>query len=546
MTTSVTNWNLAEVLSAVAERRSARPALVDARGTTSWQDFDRRTDALATLLAELAPTPQSKVAVFQRNTVEHLETYLACFKAGLVPVNVNHRYTDGELHYVLADADVEVIVVGSEFVEAARRLRSGLPLLSSLVLLDAHAAGPGEVDYESEVCRRLDRDEHASLAARRGPDDLLLIYTGGTTGHPKGVMWRQDDLFEALVVSGQQALDLPPVATVDDLVAGLPDSPPIGISASPLMHSTGLLNQLMVLLAGGTAVLLPGLRFDARELWEHVARHGVTSLAIVGDAFARPMLVWLEENPDRLNLSCLQLIVSSGAMWSDSVQEGLLRQLPQLTLYDAFGSSEGFGLGMSVRTAGQSRETARFRLGPHTRVRTDDGRWLDPGDEGVGRTAVRGVLPLGYYKDPHKTAETFVTLDGERYSVAGDYVQLHADGTVHLLGRGSACINTGGEKVFAEEVEEVLNQHPDIGDAACLGIPDARFGSVVCAVVQAHPGHRLTRDSLSSFVRTQLADYKAPRRPVVLDRLPRTALGKVDYPACRELALSELARSKTG
>lgn len=530
----MTDWNFADIFSAIADRRGSAPAVVDARGELSWADFERHTDALATALVARGLPRQAKVAVYQRNTREHLETYFACFKAGLVPVNVNYRYGAGELRYLFDDADIAAVIVDREFAELVAEIRPSLPLLHTVVAVGA--AGPDVEEYAGLLATP---PEPVRLAARRTGDDLLLIYTGGTTGLPKGVMWRQRDLFEALVVTGQKALDLPAVQSVADLVAGLPEVAPRGLSASPLMHSTGLLNQFMVLLAGGCAVMLPGRSFDAETLWRHVAQHRVTSVSIVGDAFARPMLAWLDDHPNELDLSALQLIVSSGAMWSDTVQEGLLRHLPQLTLYDAFGSSEGFGLGMSSRTAGQPRQTAQFRLGPYTRVLADDGHWIEPGTEGVGRTAVCGVLPLGYYKDPAKTAAAFPVIDGVRYSLAGDYVRVNRDGTLHLLGRGSACINTGGEKVYAEEVEEVLKEHPGIRDVACVGIPHPRFGSTVCVVVEAMPGAAPTAEDLQEFVRARLAGYKVPRHLVATTRLPRTALGKVDYSACRELAVQE-------
>jgi fatty-acyl-CoA synthase len=475
-----------------------------------------------------------------------LESYLACMKAGLVPVNVNYRYGHAELQYLLDDCDAEAIIVGAEFFDLAAEVAAELPLLRLIYAVDGDLtigdANLAIVSYEDVVLAAPQAGALAGLAGRRTPQDLLLLYTGGTTGRPKGVMWQQHDLFEALVVSGQQALNLPPVRTIEDLLAGLPEQPPRGLSASPLMHSTGLLNQFMVLLAGGCAVVLPGRRFDAGRLWQAVADLRVTSLAIVGDAFARPMLAYLDQHTGELDLSALTLIVSSGAMWSQSVQEGLLAHLPEITLYDAFGSSEGFGLGMSSLSGTGARETAHFRLGPNVRVRTDDGRWIGAGSKGVGRIGVSGALPLGYYKDPVKTESAFPVIDGVRYSIAGDYVRVLPDATLQLLGRGSACINTGGEKVFAEEVEEAIKQHPQVRDAACVGAPDPRFGSVVCALLETDA--ELTPASLAEFLRGRLADYKAPREVIVTDALPRTLLGKVDYPQVSKQVLAATGRAQ--
>jgi acyl-CoA synthetase (AMP-forming)/AMP-acid ligase II len=541
-----TGWNFADIFGAIARHNPDACAIIDARGTRSWGEFDRRTDAFAHELVTAGLAPQAKVAVFQRNCAEYLESYLACMKAGLVPVNVNYRYGPTELTYLFTDADVEAVIAHREFLSLVEQIRPDLPLLRHIyVIEDDTPAGSdpaGVLGYEAAIRTHLGTSGMV-LAHRRHPKDLLLIYTGGTTGLPKGVMWQQHELFEALVVSGQQALNLPPVRTIDDLLAGLPEQPPRGLSASPLMHSTGLLNQFMVLLTGGCAVMLPGRHFDAAVLWATVAQNAVTSLAIVGDAFARPMLAYLEDNPGQLDLSALQLIVSSGAMWSRPVQEGLLRHLPGVTLYDAFGSSEGFGLGMSSLSAAGGRETAHFKLGPNVRVRTDDGDWVGTGEEGIGRVGVCGALPLGYYKDPAKTDAAFPVIDGVRYSIAGDYVQVFADGSLQLMGRGSACINTGGEKVYAEEVEEVLKEHPGIRDAACVGVPHPRFGSAVCAVIEVRDGAVVTGAVVTAFVRSRLASYKAPREVVITPLLPRTALGKVDYPAAIRLVLADTSRT---
>jgi acyl-coenzyme A synthetase/AMP-(fatty) acid ligase len=288
-------------------------------------------------------------------------------------------------------------------------------------------------------------------------------------------------------------------------------------------------------------VIYDNRRFEPDRLWRTVQDKRVSAMVIVGDAFGMPLLDALE--PDRYDLSALKVISSSGAIWSRANKVGLLERLPWITLWDALAAGEGFGVATSLMTADSpGEETGQFVLGGHIRVQTADGAFLDRGQAGTGAIIVTGALPLGYYKDPVKTASTFLsTPDGLRYSVPGDFVEVLANGRIQFLGRGSGCINTGGEKVFVEEVEEALHNHPAVADAACVGIPDERFGAVVCAIVQLRPGATLTQEELASHVRQRLAGYKAPRRLVLVDEVPRTAQGKPDYATLKEIAVSRLA-----
>ena len=370
----------------------------------------------------------------------------------------------------------------------------------------------------------------------RSPDHMLFLYTGGTTGMPKGVMWRQDDLFNVLGGGGNPILGQPPAADIDDFAARITGPGARLLPACPLMHGTGQFTTFIVLTGGGSVVCLEDRAFDSARLWQTVQDKGINAVTIVGDAFARPMLQALDDNPGRWDLSSLMLISSSGVMWSHQVKEGILRHLPTVILFDSLGSSEAVGLGASVSAGGSAADTASFQLGPEVKVVTEDGRILAPGSEEIGMVAVPGHIPVGYYKDPEKTARTFRTVEGVRYSIPGDYATVAPDGTIHLLGRGSVVINTGGEKVFPEEVEEVLKQHPSITDAVAVGVPDERFGEVICAVVQAARGATVDADEVIEFVRSKLARYKAPRRLVTVDSIGRSPAGKVDYQALRKLA----------
>jgi fatty-acyl-CoA synthase len=354
-------------------------------------------------------------------------------------------------------------------------------------------------------------------------------------------MWRQDDLFCRLNAGAFRRYDLD--AGLEGVRKNLAEFG-AGMSllaACPLMHGTGGFMAIECLSEGGKLVLLEGRHLDPIELFDTVERQGVQGMSIVGDPFARPMLAALEANPGRWDLSSLAGIISSGAMWSEPVKAALLAQHPTMLLVDAFSSSEAIGMGASVSAAGAAAPTAEFTLGPDVKVLSVDGRVLEPGSEEVGVLALGGRNPLGYYKDPEKSAATFPEVDGVRYSVPGDFAQVHADGTIHLLGRGSVCINTAGEKVFPEEVEEVLKTFPGVADAVVVGIPDERFGEQVVGVVEPRPGEDPAERPLIDHVHAHLAGYKAPRRVRVVASLGRAPNGKVDYGRHRREATAWVA-----
>ncbi|MGH8919236.1 MAG: AMP-binding protein, partial [Actinomycetes bacterium] len=365
----------------------------------------------------------------------------------------------------------------------------------------------------------------------RSGDDLLLVYTGGTTGMPKGVMWRQDDLWAILNRTGE--LRYPEDGSTDDvrrvLEAPLRHPWPRLLPGPPLMHGTALFTAFSVLNSGGSIVLSETRSFSAPDMLDTISREGVTQISIVGDAFARPLLAELDANPDRYDLSALWLIVSSGVMWSAEVRAGLLRHHPGLTLVDSLGSSEALGMGRSTSGKGSTPGTAGFQLSPETRVLAEDGSQVEPGSGRRGLVALPGRGPIGYYKDPEKTAGTFRVIDGKRWVIPGDFATVEADGSVRLLGRGSVCINTGGEKVFPEEVEESLKRHPGVRDAVVVGVAHERFGEMVVGVVEPEPGTAPDPVDMIAWVRERLADYKSPRHILLVDTIGRSPSGKVDY-----------------
>jgi len=538
----MTGWNFADVYEAVAARVPDRPCQVQGDRTVTWAQFDARADALAADLLAAGLRQQSKVAAYLYNCPEYLETYVAAFKGGFAPVNTNYRYAHDEIVYLFSNADAEAVVFHAAFAALLDVARHELPMVRRWYCVDDGTAPVPDwaVAYESVVTTPVTGPVRGPWG--RSGDDLLLLYTGGTTGMPKGVMWRQDDLFSVLGGGGNAVLGVPPAESLDDLAARLsPDTTGFMLlSACPLMHGTGQFSSLIAMNMGGCVVSLPSRHFDVNELLGEVERNRVNSIIIVGQAFAGPILEHLDANPTAHDLSSVVMMSSSGVMWSHDNKEGLLRHLPQAALFDSFGSSEAVGMGASVSTAAGASQTARFQLGPNCVVFTEDGRRVQPGSGERGLVAVGGFIPVGYYKDEVKSAQTFRMFEDRRWSVPGDWAEVADDGTLILLGRGSVCINTGGEKVFPEEVEEALKQHPAVRDAVAVGIPDERFGETICAVVEVAPGAAPSLAELSDHVKAHLAHYKAPRHLVVVDTIGRAPNGKVDYRRLTGLAVAQL------
>jgi acyl-CoA synthetase (AMP-forming)/AMP-acid ligase II len=533
-----TGWNFADVWEVVAEVLPEAQSQVQGKRRLTWAETDRRANGVASWLLGLGLQHQDKVVQYLYNCPEYMESMFAVYKAGLVPVNTNYRYGPTELHYLWDNADAVAGVFHGAFAGSVDELRGKLPRIRGWLWVD-DGSGPcpdWAVPYEDAAGAHAER---VVAPWGRSGDDIYMLYTGGTTGMPKGVMWRQDDLFHLLNAGSPRKL--PEDGGLDAVRAELANGPAgVTLPACPLMHGTGALTTMSALTSGGSVVTLEGRRFDVAELLDAIQAERVNVLAIVGDAFAKPMLAALDAEPGRWDISSLFVIISSGVMWSEQTKQGLLRHHPGMLLADSLGSSEAVGMGTSVSSAGATSQTAKFVVGENTRVLTDDGRDVTPGSEEIGMVALRGRVPIGYYKDPEKSAATFRVVDGVRYSVPGDYAMVEADGTLRLLGRGSVCINTGGEKVYPEEVEEAVKEHPAVADAVVVGVPDERFGEAICALVELRPGQQAGEDEIVSHVRSRLAAYKAPRRVLPIDTVNRAPNGKVDYRRLRQLARERL------
>lgn len=546
-------WNYATGWEAVADARPDATALVHGDRRVPWRDFDDRAARLATAFAELGVRPDAKVASYLYNGPEYMEGVYAAFKARAVPVNVNYRYLADELVYLLENSDSEVLLFHGALAEHVDAARSRLPGLRAVIQVDDGSPHlDGALAYEDLVA-----GHEPAPRIGRSPDDLYILYTGGTTGMPKGVMWRQGDIAgatlpAAYLICGAPMPDGPEGAGAAAATVAAAGLTPVHVPASPLMHGTGLFTTLQASTMGGTVVTLESRSFDPHELWRVVGREGVTQMAIVGDAFAKPMVAALEEAEARgepYDLSTLRLVISSGVMWTEPVKQALMAR-GAFMCFDSLGSSEGVGIAAAITAPGGDAPTARFAIGEGAQVLDEAGRPVEPGSGEVGRVAVSGPIPLGYYKDPVKTAATFPTVDGVRYSIPGDWARVAADGTVELLGRGSVSINTGGEKVYPEEVEEAVKGHPAVADAVVVGVPDERFGEAVTAVVSLRDGEAVDGEAIRATLDRApatgapavLARYKRPRHVVVVDSVPRSASGKVDYAWARRVAIERLAR----
>lgn len=513
---------------AVADAVGDAPAQMHGPFVRTWSELDDGAARLASVLSEAGIGHDDKVALALYNGTEYVEATFACFKVRAVPVNVNYRYTEAELTYLLDNADATAIVVDSTLAPALGAVLPQLPKLRLVVQV-------GDGDLLDGACRYHDVVAAAAPAPRinRAPDDLWFLYTGGTTGMPKGVMWPQGNLYATGAPTFKGAGEALPADPTELGRAAVRiherGSAPRLLPAAPLMHGTSAIASWAALSAAGALITLESRHLDAVELLDAVEGHRATNLTIVGDAFAKPIVAALEDDDAEgrhRDLSSLRMIVSSGVMWSQPVKDALLDRL-DVVLADLVGSSEGVGAAASVAKRGRSIETATFRLGEHARVFTEDGREVQPGSDDVGLIAMGGPIPIGYYKDPDKSAATFRTFAGRVWSVPGDWARVDADGTVRLLGRGSACINTAGEKVYPEEVEETLKLHPAVIDANVVGVADDKWGQAVTAVVSTTSV--VSADELVSHCRQTLAGYKCPKHVVFVERILRGPNGKADH-----------------
>ena len=530
------SYNLSELFERVVDAVPDREAIASPGRRLTYAQLDERANRLAHHLEGAGVGAGDHIGLQLLNGTEYLEGMLAAFKLRAVPINVNYRYVERELHHLFDDADLVALVFSRQFGGRVAAVAPRLPALHHLVVVEDgtdESVPDGAVPYEEALAAA---SPERGFEGRSG-DDVFCAYTGGTTGMPKGVLWRHEDIFFAALGGGDPTLDKGPLQDPDDLPNRIPDFPLVQLCAPPLMHVSASWGAFNSFFGGGKVVLLAPGRFDAAEAWEAVGGEAVTVVTVVGDAMARPLLDALAAEPDRFDVSSMFVFASGGAILSPATKAEIGRLLPNVIIIDSFGSSETGVAGS--RSAGAER----FTVDENTAVLDDDMQPVAPGSGKVGRLARRGHVPLGYHKDEAKTKATFVESGGVRWVLPGDMATVEEDGTVVLLGRGSGSINTGGEKVFPEEVESVLKGHTAVYDVLVVGVPDDRWGERVVAVVQPRPGADVGLEDVQAHARAELAGYKVPRDLVLAEEIRRGPNGKPDYGWAKEHARDALTSS---
>ena len=538
--------HFASVWESIADVIGDETAVVHGDIRRSWSEYDERAARMAAAYVAAGLGSDSKIGLYMYNGNEYLEAQYGGFKMRGVPVNVNYRYLDEELWYLLDNSDAEALVFHSSLGDRVARVVDRLPKLKLLVEVDDGGPGqvPGAQAYEAVLAGH---DPMPRIS--RAEDDIYMLYTGGTTGMPKGVMYAMGGMTGGFVTSGFPLLGLAAPSDASEIAALVKGAAEAGnrlisIPAAPLMHGTGVwLGAFIPHLAGGVVTTLQNRSLDADELLRLVEAEAVTNLTIVGDAFAKPIIRALDAAVAAgrpYDTSSLKMVISSGVMWTAEVKEQLLDRVEQLVLLDAIGSTEG-SMGMSITMKGLPPSTAKFSQMPTTKVFTDDDREVQPGSGEIGMVAAGGNVPFGYFKDPEKSARTFRVINGQRYSFPGDLAMVADDGSLILLGRGSQVINSGGEKIFPEEVEEAVKRVAGVHDCLVVGIDDEKFGQAVTAVVSLNEGAAATEGDIIAGVKGQLAGFKAPKRVVFVSQVPRAPNGKADYKAAKQHALDAIA-----
>jgi acyl-CoA synthetase (AMP-forming)/AMP-acid ligase II len=526
--------NIADLAEHAIDAVADRVALICGDQQLTYAQLEEKANRLAHYLIDHGVQKHDKVGLYCRNRIEIVIAMLAVVKAGAILVNVNFRYVEGELRYLFDNSDMVALVHERQYADRVANVLADTPNVKTIVVVedgsDADYQRYGGVEFEAALAQGSPERDFDRLLGQRSADDIYLLYTGGTTGFPKGVMWRHEDIYRVLF-GGTDFATGEPVADEYDLAKAAAANPPmIRYPIPPMIHGATQSATWMSLFSGHTTVLAP--EFNAEQVWRTICDHKVNLLFFTGDAMARPLLDALLAADDGADydLSSLFLLASTAALFSPSIKEKLLELLPDRIITDSIGSSEtGFG-GTSIVATGEAHTGGpRVTIDKTTVVLDDDGNEVTPGSGVGGVIAKRGHIPVGYYKDDKKTAETFRTVNGVRYAIPGDYAQVEADGTVTMLGRGSVSINSGGEKIYPEEVEAALKAHPGIFDALVVGVPDPRYGQHVAAVVQARGDARPTLVELNTLARTEIAGYKVPRSLWFVDEVKRSPAGKPDY-----------------
>jgi acyl-CoA synthetase (AMP-forming)/AMP-acid ligase II len=534
------HYNFADLFELAADKVPDRVAIIDKRRQITYRELDERATRFAHALQAAGVQPGDHVGVLATNCIEWVEAMYGIYKMRARVVNVNFRYVEEEMRYLFENSDLVALVYQREYAPIVIAARDAQPKLQHFFRIewdgsDADDSKLDPVEFEAAIASGSPERDFGE----RSDDDVYLLYTGGTTGMPKGVMWRQEDVYFALgggidAMTNERVTS--PFAASDKIDTSLPAGG-TSLPIPPLMHGAGQFSILRGTFEGNCTVIVD--KFDAEEVWRLVDRHKVNGIGVTGDAMARPLADALDRMRDELDLSSLVSFSSTAAIFSQTVKEQIAEALPNIVMTDAIGSTEGGMNGIRFVQKGDAPKEGITTViaSADTVVLDDDLNPVEPGSGVVGRLARGGNIPIGYYNDPEKTAATFLTdAQGRRWSIPGDYALLEADGRITLLGRGSVSINSGGEKIFPEEVEGALKSHPDVFDVLVVGVPDSRWGERVAALLQPREGKKPTLEDLQVHCRTQIAGYKVPRELILVDEVPRLPNGKPDYRRAKERA----------
>jgi len=533
------HFNIADMYEIVADKVPTRDALVCGEQRATFAQLEERANKLAHYLVSQGVAAGDHVGLYLYNCNEYLEGMLACFKIRAVPINVNYRYVQDELLYIFDNADMVACIHNREFTPHIAEVRASAPDLKTLVYVEdgsaEDTAALGSQEYESAMrghSSERDFDERAD-------EDLFILYTGGTTGMPKGVMWPHKSVFFAAMGGGGWFHPDGAITAPEQIAERIGDFPIVGMALAPLMHGACWWYACIQMLAGNTVVLNPSRSLVGEDVWDIVEGEKVNAISIVGDAMAVPLLDALDANPERWDLSAVFSVGSGGAVFSESKQEAFKQHFPNVFISNSFGSSESGNMGMDgggKKGQGLGNVTKSEFMSVITDVEGEPNRHVESGEMGIFSRS--GYIPVGYYNDPVKTAKTIVDVDGQAWLLLGDEARLEEDDSITVYGRGSNCINTGGEKVFPEEVEQALKANPAVFDCLVVAVPDERFGSRVAAVVARRGNAEVSLAALQEDARKYIAGYKVPRELHVVDEVPRAPSGKPAYPKALEIALA--------
>ena len=532
-------WHLADIWEAYARQIPDMPALVHGDHVLSWSQFEDHADRLAAWLCAQGHGAGSKVAILSRNRIEFMEVYFAAIKIGATPFGVNYYYKQRELRDVLDYAETEILFVEPELLELAQAVAPELERLRGVVAFEG-ASATQVSDYDF-----LKSGPRLATPMKRTGDEIRMVLTGGTTGKPKGVLFRMRDVARSYM-KGWERLDRRIPESADDAVsAGVAAARGgrrhINMNCCPQMHGHGIATgTCMALTMGGTVITLDRRRFDAARVWELIEAHRATQLVFAGDAFAVPLVGALEAATDR-DLQSLKSINSTGAHWSRWTKEIFLKHL-DVVLWDGLAATEA-GMGVMRSHRGELAMVEAFIPNPNVFLIDENMQRIDPGSDRIGKIVVQTPSPFAYFRDPAKSAETFLTIDGKPHSAPGDFGRYRPDGTIAFLGRQATVVNSGGEKVHVDEVERVIREIDGVHSAAVVGAPDPVFGEVVAAVIEARPGTDITARAVTQHVQSQLAGFKVPRHVVFVDAVPVQAHGKTDYQTARAIVREYLGRA---